>query len=68
VATSSKLTVRVEPSRRTETIVVKTTGRFATLNLATGPLWLGNQPLTSATTAKEYWTAILNLVIANLPD
>ena len=66
MATSNKLTIRVSPGRRTQTLSWQGSGQFGELTLSQEAGFLQNQPLTSATTVKAYWTAILNAVLAEL--
>lgn len=66
MAKSNKITIRVTPARRTETISWQASGQFGELTLSQESGELVNQPLTSTTTVKAYWTAVLNAVLANL--
>ena len=66
MAKSNKITIRVTPARRTETISWQGSGEFGSLTLSQESGFLQNQPLTSAASVKDYWTTVLNAVLANL--
>lgn len=66
MAKSNKIVIRVTPARRTETISWQGSGQFGNLTLSQEFGELPNQPLTSTTSVKAYWTAVLNAVLANL--
>jgi len=67
VATPNKITIRVLPSSKKQTVSVRTTGQWGKVNLSGVTLNLNGLPLTVPTDAGEYWSAILNIVLANLP-
>lgn len=67
MAKTNKITIRVTPARRTETISWSGSGAFGSLNLSTVAGELVNQPLTSETTAHGYWNQILTAVLAQIP-
>jgi hypothetical protein len=66
MAESNKITIRVTPGRRNETISWQGAGTFGSLVLSSVSGQLANEPLTSATTPQAYFQAILNLVSAAL--
>lgn len=66
MAATNKITIRINPGRRSETITWAGAGTFGSLNLSQVSGQLNNEPLTSATTPQAYFQAILNLVSAAL--
>lgn len=66
MAKTTKITIRVNPARRSETISWSGAGSFGSLNLAQTSGQLNNEPLTSAATPNAYWAAVLALVVAQL--
>lgn len=66
MAKDNKITIRVSPGRRTESITWSASGQFGLLNLSQEFGTIPNQQLTSAATVKAYWTDVLNAVLANL--
>ena len=66
MATTNKLIIRVSPARRVQTLSWQGSGQFGELILGQESGFLQNQPLTSATSVKAYWTAVLNAVLAQL--
>lgn len=67
MAKSNKLTIRITPARRTETITWQGSGVFGTLNLSTYSGELMNQPLTSGASAEAYFKAVVTAVLAAMP-
>lgn len=61
---SNKFTVHVKPTRRSQTMSIRATGRFGTTSLTIPPTFSGPQTLSSAPDAKTYWNAVLVLAQA----
>lgn len=66
MAEQNKITIRVLPGRRAETISWQGAGTFGSLILAQSVGQLVNEPLTSATTPNLYFNGILTLVLPHL--
>jgi hypothetical protein len=66
MATPNKITIRVLPGRRAETISWQGSGTFGSLILAQSVGQLNNEPLTSAATPNLYFNGILTLVLPHL--
>jgi hypothetical protein len=56
---ANKLTVRVTPSRRQETISFRASGRFGKTSLAIPPQYHQGVTLSPTTDAKAYWNDVL---------
>jgi len=63
---SNKITIRITPGRRSETITWSGAGTFGSLTLSQVNGQLTNEPLTSAATGALYFQQVLNLVSAAL--
>ncbi len=66
MAKNNKITIRVSPGRRTETISWQGAGSFGTLVLSKSSGQLLNQPLTTGVSENAYWNAILAAVLPHL--
>lgn len=66
MAESNKITIRITPGRRSETITWQGAGTFGSLILSSVSGQLVNQPLTSGATPQAYFQAVLNQVAAQL--
>lgn len=67
MATQNKITIRVTPAAKSQTVSVRTTGTWGGVTLAGMSIDLPQQTLVVPTSAGQYWTAILNEVLANIP-
>jgi len=56
---ANKLTIRVTPSRRQETITFRASGRFGKTSLAIVPQYHTGITLSPTTDEKAYWNDIL---------
>ena len=61
---ANKITVRVTPSHRAQTMSIHATGRFGKTSLSIPPTYDHGQALSSAADAKTYWNAVLILAQA----
>jgi hypothetical protein len=61
---ANKITVRVTPSRRQQTMSIHATGRFGKTSLSIPPTYQQGQALSAATDEKAYWNAVLVLAQA----
>lgn len=61
---ANKITIRVTPSRRQQTMSLHATGRFGNVSLAIPPTYQQGQALSPATDHKAYWNAVLTLAQA----
>jgi hypothetical protein len=68
MATQNKITVRVTPSSKKQTISVRTTGTWGGVQLGGMNIDLPGQTLTVPTSDTQYWTAILTAVLAAIPE
>lgn len=66
MAAPNKITIRVLPGRRAETISWQGSGTFGSLILAQSFGQLVNEPLTSAATPNLYWNGVVALVLPHL--
>ena len=66
MAKANKITIRITPGRRSETISWSGAGVFGSLVLAQTSGQLTNEPLTSAATSNLYFQQVLNLASAAL--
>lgn len=58
-ARANKITIRVTPSRRQETVSLSATGKFGKVSLTIPPTYDKGLPLSPATDEKTYWNAVL---------
>lgn len=57
--TSNTLTIRVRPSRTSETINFRATGHFGKLVLRLPPTYLHGETLSPTTDKKAYWNDVI---------
>lgn len=67
MAQTNKITIRVTPSSKKQNVQVSTTGKWGGVALNGMTISLPGSTLTVPTSAPQYWTAILDLVLANMP-
>ena len=58
-ARANKITIRVTPSRRQETISFRASGRFGKTSLQIAPQYHTGQTLSPTTDEKAYWNDVL---------
>lgn len=63
---SNKITIRVTPSRHTQNMTLRATGRFGNVSLSIPPTYATGQALSPATDRKAYWNAVLVLAQAQV--
>jgi hypothetical protein len=56
---SNKITIRVTPARRQQTMSIRATGRFGKVSLSIPPHYTTGQTLSPATDEKAYWNDVL---------
>lgn len=61
---ANKITIRVTPARRQQTMSLHATGRFGNVALSIPPTYEQGQALSPATDPKAYWSAVLTLAQA----
>jgi hypothetical protein len=61
---ANKFTVRVVPSRHTQVMSIRATGRFGKVSYSIPPTYATGQALTTGTDEKAYWNAVLTLAQA----
>lgn len=67
MSSTNKITVRVTPSAKKQNVQVRTTGKWGKVSLSGMTISLPDAVLTVPTTAEQYWTSILNQVLAAIP-
>lgn len=68
---ANKITIRVVPTRRQQTVSLSATGRFGKVSLAIPPTYDQGLPLSPATDHKAYWNAVLTTaqaMVLSLPS
>jgi len=55
----TKITIRVEPQTRQQTMVIRATGRFGKTSLTIPPTYTKGQTLSPTTDEKAYWNDVL---------
>jgi hypothetical protein len=58
---ANKITIRVVPSRRSQTMSIRASGRFGKTSLVIPPTYRQGQALSPTTDEKAYWNAVLVL-------
>jgi hypothetical protein len=56
---SDKITIRVKPNRRDQTMTISATGRFGKTSLTIQPHYTSGQTLSPTTDRKAYWNDVL---------
>lgn len=61
---ANKITIRVVPTRRQQTVSLSATGKFGKVSLSVPPTYNPGLPLSPATDQKAYWGAVLTVAQA----